>query len=94
MVNYRYDLKEIERNHEAYANDGIVAASRAVRQLLPRLAKAEAARCARCPAQQLLVPASARARQRGNAPWVPLSLPACGHYAEPKIRSTAAHAAR
>ena len=33
MVNYRYDLKEIERNHEAYANDGEVAASRAVRQL-------------------------------------------------------------
>lgn len=34
MVNYRYDLKEIEKNHEAYANDAIVAASRAVRQLL------------------------------------------------------------
>jgi malonyl-CoA decarboxylase len=33
MVNYRYDLKEIERNHEAYANEGEVAASRAVRQL-------------------------------------------------------------
>lgn len=34
MVNYRYDLKEIERNHEAYANEGEVAASRAVRALL------------------------------------------------------------
>ena len=34
MVNYRYDLKEIEKNHEAYANDAIVAASRTVRQLL------------------------------------------------------------
>jgi malonyl-CoA decarboxylase len=34
MVNYRYDLKEIERNHEAYANEGEVAASRAVRQLV------------------------------------------------------------
>ena len=34
MVNYRYDLKEIERNHEAYANDGEIAASRAVRTLL------------------------------------------------------------
>jgi malonyl-CoA decarboxylase len=33
MVNYRYDLKEIERNHEAYANDGEVTASKAVRQL-------------------------------------------------------------
>ena len=31
MVNYRYDLKEIERNHEAFANEGEVAASRAVR---------------------------------------------------------------
>ncbi len=29
MVNYRYDLKEIEKNHEAYANEGTVAASRA-----------------------------------------------------------------
>jgi malonyl-CoA decarboxylase len=34
MVNYRYDLKEFERNHEAYANEGIVATSRAVRNLL------------------------------------------------------------
>ncbi len=34
MVNYRYDLAEIERNHEAYAQDGTVAASRAVRSLL------------------------------------------------------------
>jgi malonyl-CoA decarboxylase len=34
MVNYRYDLKEIERNHEAFANEGVVAASRAVRALL------------------------------------------------------------
>ena len=34
MVNYRYDLKEIERNHEAYANHGTVVASRAVRSLL------------------------------------------------------------
>ncbi len=39
MVNYRYELKEIERNHEAYANDGEVAASRSVRSLL-RPAKA------------------------------------------------------
>jgi malonyl-CoA decarboxylase len=31
MVNYRYDLAEIERNHEAYAQDGTVAASRAVK---------------------------------------------------------------
>ena len=34
MVNYRYDLKEIERNHEAFANDGEVVTSRTVRTLL------------------------------------------------------------
>ncbi len=41
MVNYRYDLKEIERNHEAYANEGEVAASRAVRGVLRALPKAK-----------------------------------------------------
>ena len=35
MVNYRYEIKEIERNHEAYANEGVVAVSRAVRAMLP-----------------------------------------------------------
>lgn len=34
MVNYRYDLKEIERNHEGYANEGIVSASRTVKGML------------------------------------------------------------
>ncbi|MDX2264509.1 MAG: malonyl-CoA decarboxylase family protein [Hyphomicrobiales bacterium] len=34
MVNYRYDLKDIERNHEAYANTGEIVASKAVRSLL------------------------------------------------------------
>ncbi|MBI1650337.1 malonyl-CoA decarboxylase [Hyphomicrobium sulfonivorans] len=34
MVNYRYDPKEIERNHEDYANGGVIAASRAVRAML------------------------------------------------------------
>ncbi len=34
MVNYRYDLREIEANHEAFANEGRVAAARAVRGLL------------------------------------------------------------
>ena len=36
MVNYRYELKDIERNHEAYANEGVVAASRQVHALLKR----------------------------------------------------------
>ena len=40
MVNYRYDLKEFERNHEAYANEGVVATSRAVRSLLRSAPKA------------------------------------------------------
>jgi malonyl-CoA decarboxylase len=34
MVNYLYDLDDIEKNHEAYANQGEVAASNAVRKLL------------------------------------------------------------
>lgn len=34
MVNYLYDLKDIEKNHEAYVNEGAVASSRPVRALL------------------------------------------------------------
>jgi malonyl-CoA decarboxylase len=34
MVNYRYEIRDIEKNHEAFANDGTVAASRAVHALL------------------------------------------------------------
>lgn len=34
MVNYRYDVKEIEKNHEAYANEGRIAISRSVKGLL------------------------------------------------------------
>jgi malonyl-CoA decarboxylase len=41
MVNYRYELKEIEKNHEAFANEGIVVASRGVRTLLKGLGKAK-----------------------------------------------------
>jgi len=53
MVNYRYDLREIEKNHEAYANDAIVAASRAVRQLLRTPPKPKA----RTPGRPLALPA-------------------------------------
>ena len=35
MVNYLYDLAEIERNHEAYANERAVVASSAVKKALP-----------------------------------------------------------
>jgi malonyl-CoA decarboxylase len=41
MVNYSYDVKDIEKNHEAYANDGVVAASRQVRSLLRASEKAK-----------------------------------------------------
>ena len=34
MVNYVYDLSEIEHNHERLANEGIVATSASVRRLL------------------------------------------------------------
>ena len=33
MVNYRYDLGEIEQNHEAYAEHRTVVASNAVKKL-------------------------------------------------------------
>ncbi len=43
MVNYLYDPREIERNHEAFANGGAIAASRAVRGLLKAPARANPA---------------------------------------------------
>ena len=42
MVNYYYDPREIERNHEDYANVGVVASSRAVRAMLKQKSKAKA----------------------------------------------------
>ena len=40
MVNYLYDLKDIERNHEAFANEGKVAAASQVTKLARAVAKA------------------------------------------------------
>ena len=40
MVNYLYDLDQIETNHEAYENEGTVAAAKSVRTLLRAPAKA------------------------------------------------------
>jgi malonyl-CoA decarboxylase len=58
MVNYRYELKEIERNHEAYANHGTVAAARAVRSLLRTPPKAKrAAEPKRLPSPEAVAPA-------------------------------------
>jgi malonyl-CoA decarboxylase len=34
MVNYRYEIRDIEKNHEAYENDGTVASSKQVTALL------------------------------------------------------------
>lgn len=41
MVNYRYELRQIEKNHEAYANQGAVAASPEVRKLATLSAKSK-----------------------------------------------------
>jgi malonyl-CoA decarboxylase len=43
MVNYLYDLAEIERNHEAYANERAVVASSAVKRGLPSARPSRAA---------------------------------------------------
>ncbi len=42
MVNYRYELREIERNHEGYINQSAIAASKAVRAglLMPEKTRA------------------------------------------------------
>ena len=42
MVNYLYDLDDIEKNHEAYADDSEIAASPAVRKLLKTESKGRA----------------------------------------------------
>jgi malonyl-CoA decarboxylase len=42
MVNYRYDLNEIEANHEAFENSGTIVAAKAVRAYLKPLPKAQA----------------------------------------------------
>ena len=42
MVNYRYDLRDIERNHEMFANSGAVAASKPVRAFLQVPQKSQA----------------------------------------------------
>jgi malonyl-CoA decarboxylase len=39
MVNYLYDLFQIERNHEAFAREGRIVATRSVQQALPPAAK-------------------------------------------------------
>lgn len=50
MVNYLYDLKNIERNHEAYVNDGLVAASKTVKAGVRMI---DASRSAKRPKKQV-----------------------------------------
>jgi malonyl-CoA decarboxylase len=50
MCNYRYELKQIEKNHEAYENEGLVAASRQVHALLkPERGRSEPGRFLQLP---------------------------------------------
>jgi malonyl-CoA decarboxylase len=50
MVNYRYELRDIEKNHEAYENDGTVASSKQVTALLkPERARTEPSKLLQLP---------------------------------------------
>jgi malonyl-CoA decarboxylase len=50
MVNYRYELRDIEKNHEAYENDATVATSKQVTALLkPERARAEPSKLLQLP---------------------------------------------
>ncbi len=62
MVNYLYDLVEIERNHEAYANERAVAASNSVKRVLPSARSRPRRR--RCPRRGI-----DQARDQVNAPY-------------------------
>ena len=68
MVNYRYDLKEIETNHEAYANQGKVAASRAVRALLRPSDRARRGQKPAEPAKPAAITAPAKPQAKLAAP--------------------------
>jgi len=63
MVNYRYEIKDIEKNHEAYANDGTVAASKAARALLRPVPAAKPTSTAKT---LLALPAATVRRQQGQ----------------------------
>ena len=48
MVNYRYEIRDIEKNHEAYENDGTVATSKQVTASVKagaQLARSQASCC-------------------------------------------------
>jgi len=54
MVNYLYELSDIEKNHEAYINEGKIAASRAVRSLVKSSGKSPRSNNKRGPADMLI----------------------------------------
>jgi malonyl-CoA decarboxylase len=76
MVNYLYEIKEIEKNHEIYADTGAVTASRAVRGSLRPVEKARAGSGA-----SVAATAADRTKSRDGSPTAdgrartPLALP-------------------
>jgi malonyl-CoA decarboxylase len=57
MVNYRYEIRDIEKNHEAYENEGAVAVSRQVRAHLKADRKgAEAVKLLQLPSRRTVKP--------------------------------------
>jgi malonyl-CoA decarboxylase len=66
MCNYRYEPRDIERNHEAYVNEGVVAASRQVHALLkPERTRADSSKLLQLPG---LRTARARAERQERDP--------------------------
>ncbi len=64
MCNYRYELKDIEKNHEAYVNEAVVAASRHVHALLrskPERPRSESSRFLALPGLRTVRPGAGRA---------------------------------
>ena len=69
MVNYLYVLNDIEKNHEAYANSGMVVASRAVRGLVrtrPRGRDAAAATPSEQPSEVSEIKPALEAPEQGD----------------------------
>lgn len=62
MCNYRYEPRDIEKNHEAYENEGAVAASRQVHALLKsERGRSEASRFLALPGLRTVRPGTAKA---------------------------------
>ena len=91
MVNYLYEIKEIEKNHETFANTGTVVASRAVRALLRPLDKNRARPAAMTSATAAMSDSSPPAAAAASS-TAPKRLPAPGPGPGPgKAGSQTAH---